>query len=78
MEFSEKFSADRGRLLSFMKLKVRDRMSVYYDRKVNVNSNNKEKKRSRSEAVREYIETSTLPPQDEDIEAARLSLISTI
>ncbi|OIB03786.1 hypothetical protein AK95_09250 [Paenibacillus sp. LC231] len=77
-EFTEKFSADRGRLLSFIKLKVRDRMSVYYDRKVNVNSNNKEKKRSRSEAVREYIEISTLPPQDEDIEAARLSLISTI
>lgn len=77
-EFAPKFSADRGKLLQFMKMKVRDRMNVYYNRKVNVNSNNKEKKRSRSEVIREYNEFSNLPRQDEDVEAARLSLISNI
>lgn len=77
-EFGPKFSAQRGRLLSFMKLKIRDRMHIYYNRRTNVNSNNKEKRRPRSEALKEYFETSNLPPQDIDLDEARMNLARVI
>ncbi|MEX3617771.1 hypothetical protein [Paenibacillus glucanolyticus] len=77
-EFAPKFSADRGQLLSYIKLKVRDRMYKYYDRKINVNSNNREKKRLRTEAIKEYYELSFLPQQDIDLDIAQANLVRAI
>lgn len=72
-----KFESNRGYLLSFVKMKIEDRIQKKYDRQKNVNANNKKKKRARSNVLAEYVET-IIHAQKVDQEDARVNLIRII
>ncbi|MEN1990270.1 hypothetical protein [Paenibacillus hubeiensis] len=78
MEFSISFSPYRGRLLSYIKMKVRSRVDVYYKRLKYVNANDKKKRRFRSTVLKEHYDEISRQPDHLDDETARLGLISTI
>lgn len=77
-EFSSTFSPDRGRLLSYIKMKVRDRALVYHDRLKYVNANNKKNRRLRSSLLKEHFDELCRQEDNLDNDVARVKVISTI
>lgn len=78
IEFSSSFLSHRGRLLSYIKMKVRSRVFLYYLRLKYVNANDKQKRRPRSIVLNGYYEELRRQPDNQDDESARLSVITKI
>lgn len=77
-EFSSTFSPDRGRLLSYIKMKIRDRVIVYHERLKYVNANNRNNRRLRSNLLKQYFDELSRQEDDLDDDVARIKVISTI
>ncbi|GIP49004.1 hypothetical protein J53TS2_25950 [Paenibacillus sp. J53TS2] len=77
-EFSYSFSPDRGRLLSYIKMKVRDRVKVYQERLKYVNASNRKSRRLRSIVLKEHFDELSRPEINLDDDLERAKVISTI